>query len=114
MNSTKDELSAEIEIMGQLGYELRTATKDHKQIRRFEPISKQLHNVSIQFASDLVALVAERERLASQKAIDYFYWRIDCSTLISELEGWRGCIDMAKHQTEEHLSALQPSNKEGK
>lgn len=33
---------------------------------------------------------------ARQEALNYFYWRIDCNTMISELEGWRGCIDNAK------------------
>ncbi len=47
---------------------------------------------------------------ARQEAVDYFSWRIDCSTLISELEGWRGCVEMAKDQTERHF-ALKSTNK---
>lgn len=40
---------------------------------------------------------------AQQEAIDYFAWRIDCSTVISELYGWKGCVDTAKDQTERHF-----------
>ena len=108
MNSTKDELREKIHKLGQrYGY---------FWVKAFD-IDYELNEDRVfreAFIDQLLDMFAERERLASQKAIDYFYWRIDCSTLISELEGWRGCIDMAKHQTEEHLSALQPSNKKGK
>ena len=100
MNSTKDELREQI-------------LTEFKNVYRLHPADYTVNCTNV-VINMIEGFVAERERLASQKAIDYFYWRIDCSTLISELEGWRGCIDMAKHQTEEHLSALQPSNKEGK
>lgn len=59
----------------------------------------------VHFELAITAKINEIEKEAYKKAIDYFYWRIDCSTLISELEGWRGCIDNAKDQTERHFAA---------
>lgn len=55
---------------------------------------------------ELTKLIQTLEVKARKEAVDYFYWRIDCNTLISELEGWRGCIDNAKDQTERHFSEL--------
>jgi len=55
---------------------------------------------------ELTKLIQTLEKKAREEAVNYFYWRIDCNTLISELEGWRGCIDNAKDQTERHFSEL--------
>ena len=53
----------------------------------------------------LVKLFATQNTALLKEVTDYFYWRIDCNTLISELEGWRGCIDNAKDQTERHFNS---------
>lgn len=66
------------------------------------------------FMDNLVNLISQEVIKARKEAVDYFYWRIDCSTMISELEGWRGCIDNAKDQTERHFAQLRATelNKE--
>ena len=66
----------------------------------------------------------EKEREGGYlEGVKMLEWRINCDTLISELSGWKGCVDMAvaeslgvyKNQLEqrEHLSTLKNS-KEGK
>lgn len=42
--------------------------------------------------------VAEGRRTGYAKGVEILAWRIDCSTMISELSGWRGCVEMAKEQ----------------
>ncbi len=67
-------------------------------------------NCRAEAKQELTNLIQTLELKARKEAVDYFYWRIDCNTLISELEGWRGCIDNAKDQTERHF-ALKSTNK---
>lgn len=68
-------------------------------------------NDLVQIAKSKLTKYIEQEiKKARIEAVDYFYWRIDCNTLISELEGWRGCIDNAKDQTERHFNELGESN----
>ena len=62
----------------------------------------------------------EKEREGGYlEGVKMLEWRINCDTLISELSGWKGCVDMAvaeslgvyKNQLEqrEHLSTLKNS-----
>jgi len=53
--------------------------------------------------SELRQFLADEKELSRQEGIEEGYfqgvkmleWRINCDTLISELSGWKGCVDMA-------------------
>lgn len=60
-------------------------------------------SVKVEYQRKAKAQLKQLIQKARVETADYFYWRIDCNTLISELEGWRGCIDNAKDQTLRHF-----------
>lgn len=76
----------------------------HKEIdvETMFKMSRQYHQDA---HKDILAIIATQNTALLKEVTDYFYWRIDCNTLISELEGWRGCIDNAKDQTERHFNS---------
>lgn len=45
----------------------------------------------------------EAEVRGQRTALDLFEHRIDCCTAISELAGWKGCVEQAKYETELQL-----------
>jgi hypothetical protein len=63
---------------------------------------------TIYLQPEVDAITAEARR----EALDMFEHRIDCCTLISELEGWKGCVEQAKYETENQLG-LVPTNQKG-
>jgi hypothetical protein len=70
--------------------------------------TKANHDIVVKTAKRQIQALLNKSVLEARKeTIDYFYWRIDCSTLISELEGWRGCVENAKDQTERHFAQLR-------
>lgn len=116
-----DMVATESETPPQLSEPSSTPTSTDTRIRTIILKAMALHNprgdfdkADIAYADQattaLKTLLTSEKNKAYSEAIDYFSWRIDCSTLISELEGWRGCVEMAKDQTERHF-ALKSTNK---
>lgn len=44
-------------------------------------------------------------REAVKEALDYYAWRFECNTAISEMYGWKGTLETAKEQTLKHFEA---------
>lgn len=51
------------------------------------------------------ALISDQVAKARIEAVDYYAWRFDCNTAVSELYGWRDTLERAKEQTLRHFDA---------
>lgn len=50
-------------------------------------------------------LISDQVAKARIEAVDYYAWRFDCNTVVSELYGWRDTLERAKEQTLRHFDA---------
>jgi len=46
-------------------------------------------------------------REAIKEAVDYYAWRFECNTAVSEMYGWKGTLETAKEQTLRRFEATQ-------
>lgn len=51
------------------------------------------------------AIISDQVAKARIEAVDYYAWRFDCNTAVSELYGWRDTLERAKEQTLRHFDA---------
>ena len=64
---------------------------------------KQANDINGEDYDSLKQFIASEKELSRQEGMEEGYfqgvkmleWRINCDTLISELSGWKGCVDMA-------------------
>ncbi len=52
-----------------------------------------------------LALISDQVAKARIETVDYYAWRFDCNTVVSELYGWRDTLERAKEQTLRHFDA---------
>lgn len=57
--------------------------------------------------NDLAAHIDTVCREAIKEAVDYYAWRFECNTAVSEMYGWKGTLETAKDQTLRHFEATQ-------
>ena len=51
------------------------------------------------------ALISDQVAKARIETIDYYSWRFECNTGVSEMYGWRNTLERAKDQTLRHFEA---------